>query len=130
MNSTEFLEVIHCLIRDLWQTSKIRPYVAGAILRGVTFDEARYQSFIGLQDKLHQNIARQRTLVSIGTHDLDTIKGPFTYDALPPKDIRFTPLNQTKEMNGEELMAFYDVRDISNLLSRQSLTYLVRFAER
>ncbi|EEA27619.1 phenylalanine--tRNA ligase subunit beta [Talaromyces marneffei ATCC 18224] len=89
-------------------TSKIRPYVAGAILRGVTFDEARYQSFIGLQDKLHQNIARQRTLVSIGTHDLDTIKGPFTYDALPPKDIRFTPLNQTKEMNGEELMAFYD----------------------
>ncbi|KUL90725.1 hypothetical protein ZTR_00267 [Talaromyces verruculosus] len=89
-------------------TTRIRPYVAGAILRGVTFDAARYQSFIGLQDKLHQNIARQRTLVSIGTHDLDTIKGPFTYEALPPKDIRFTPLNQTKEMNGEELMAFYD----------------------
>ncbi|EED20081.1 phenylalanyl-tRNA synthetase, beta subunit [Talaromyces stipitatus ATCC 10500] len=89
-------------------TTKIRPYVSGAILRNVTFDEARYQSFIGLQDKLHQNIARQRTLVSIGTHDLDTIKGPFTYEALPPKDIRFTPLNQTKEMNGEELMAFYD----------------------
>lgn len=83
--------------------------MAGAILRGVTFDAARYQSFIGLQDKLHQNIARQRTLVSIGTHDLDTIKGPFTYEALPPKDIRFTPLSQTKEMNGEELMAFYDV---------------------
>jgi phenylalanyl-tRNA synthetase beta chain len=89
-------------------TTKIRPYVAGAILRNVTFDEARYQSFIGLQDKLHQNIARQRTLVSIGTHDLDTIKGPFTYEALPPKDIRFTPLNQTKELDGEELMAFYD----------------------
>ncbi|RAO64336.1 uncharacterized protein BHQ10_000348 [Talaromyces amestolkiae] len=89
-------------------TTKIRPYVAGAILRGVKFDEARYQSFIGLQDKLHQNIARQRTLVSIGTHDLDTIEGPFTYEALPPKEIRFTPLNQTKEMNSEELMAFYD----------------------
>ncbi|KAK5072122.1 phenylalanine--tRNA ligase subunit beta [Lithohypha guttulata] len=89
-------------------TARIRPYVSGAILRNVTFDEARYESFIALQDKLHQNLARQRTLVSIGTHDLDTIKGPFTYEALPPKDIKFIPLNQTKEMNGEELMKFYE----------------------
>jgi phenylalanyl-tRNA synthetase beta chain len=44
----------------------------------------------------------------IGTHDLDTIKGPFTYEALPPKDINFVPLNQTKEINGEELMSFYE----------------------
>ncbi|KAK3328273.1 phenylalanyl-tRNA synthetase beta chain [Cercophora scortea] len=90
------------------ETAKVRPYVAGAILRNLKFTEASYQSFIGLQDKLHQNLARQRTLVSIGTHDLDTIKGPFTYEALPPKDIVFKPLNQTKEMNGEELMAFYE----------------------
>ncbi|KKK19045.1 hypothetical protein P175DRAFT_0436566 [Aspergillus ochraceoroseus IBT 24754] len=89
-------------------TMKIRPLVAGAILRNITFDQARYESFIALQDKLHQNLARQRTLVSIGTHDLDTIQGPFTYEALPPKDISFIPLNQTKKMNGEELMAFYD----------------------
>jgi len=46
--------------------------------------------------------------ISIGTHDLDTIKGPFTYEALPPKDIKFVPLNQTKSMNGEELMEFYE----------------------
>lgn len=37
-------------------------------------------SFIDLQDKLHQNICRRRTLVAIGTHDLDTIQGPFTYN--------------------------------------------------
>lgn len=91
------------------QTMKVRPLVSGAILRNIKFDQARYESFIALQDKLHQNLARQRTLVSIGTHDLDTIKGPFTYEALPPKDIKFTPLNQTKELDGEELMAFYEV---------------------
>lgn len=45
---------------------------------------------------------------SIGTHDLDTIQGPFTYEALAPKDINFIPLNQTKKMNGEELMQFYE----------------------
>ncbi|GMF81460.1 unnamed protein product [Aspergillus oryzae] len=90
------------------KTTKIRPLVSGAILRNIKFDQARYESFIALQDKLHQNLARQRTLVSIGTHDLDTIQGPFTYEALPPKDIKFVPLNQTQEMNGEELMAFYE----------------------
>jgi phenylalanyl-tRNA synthetase beta chain len=89
-------------------TLDVRPYCSGAILRNVTFTQERYESFIALQDKLHQNLARQRTLVSIGTHDLATIKGPFTYEALPPKDISFIPLNQTKKMNGEELMAFYE----------------------
>ncbi|KAF8864090.1 phenylalanyl-tRNA synthetase [Acephala macrosclerotiorum] len=89
-------------------TLKVRPYVAGAILRNIKFTQASYDSFISLQDKLHQNLARQRTLVAIGTHDLDTIKGPFTYEALPPKNIKFAPLNQTKEMDAEELMQFYE----------------------
>jgi phenylalanyl-tRNA synthetase beta chain len=89
-------------------TMKVRPYVSGAILRNIKFDEARYDSFIDLQDKLHQNLARQRTLVSIGTHDLDTLTGPFTYEALPPQSIKFIPLNQTQSMNGAELMTFYE----------------------
>lgn len=46
--------------------------------------------------------------VAIGTHDLDTLKGPFTYEALPPKDIQFAPLNVTKSMNAEEMMQFYE----------------------
>ncbi|KAJ8130301.1 hypothetical protein O1611_g3329 [Lasiodiplodia mahajangana] len=87
------------------ETAEIRPLIAGAILRGVRFTQASYDSFIGLQDKLHQNLARQRTLVAIGTHDLDTIQGPFTYEARTPENIRFRPLNQQKEMNGNELMA-------------------------
>nr|XP_016448062.1 PREDICTED: phenylalanine--tRNA ligase beta subunit, cytoplasmic-like isoform X2 [Nicotiana tabacum] len=89
------------------ETSKIRPYVVCAVLRGVTFDEARYNSFIDLQDKLHQNICRRRTLVAIGTHDLDTIEGPFTYEALPPSEINFVPLKQTRNFRADELMEFY-----------------------
>jgi phenylalanyl-tRNA synthetase beta chain len=80
--------------------------VAG-VLRGVTFDQARYDSFIDLQDKLHQNICRKRTLVAIGTHDLDTLQGPFTYEALAPSEIKFVPLKQTKEFTAKELMEFY-----------------------
>lgn len=89
-------------------TEQVRPYAAAAILRGVQFDERRYASFIALQDKLHTNLCRNRTLVAIGTHDLDTLAPPFTYEALPPQDISFVPLNQSKELNGRELMEFYD----------------------
>lgn len=39
----------------------------------------------------------------MGTHDLDKITGPITYEALPPKDIKFQALKQTKEMDGVEL---------------------------
>lgn len=83
------------------------------MLRGIKFTQERYDSFIGLQDKLHQNLCRQRTLVSMGTHDLDTVKGPFTYEALAPEDIVFVPLNQTKVMNARELMAFYEVGPVA-----------------
>nr|POF15212.1 phenylalanine--trna ligase beta subunit [Quercus suber] len=89
-------------------TAKIRPYFSCAILRNIKFTKARYESFIALQDKLHQNLARQRTLVAIGTHDLDTVEGPFTYEALPPEEIEFAPLNQTKNMNGKQMMDFYE----------------------
>ena len=54
--------------------------------------QERYASFIDLQEKLHQNICRKRTLVAIGTHDLDTVQGPFVYDAKAPADIHFRPL--------------------------------------
>lgn len=88
----------------------VRPFVVAAILRNVTFNPTSYSSFIDLQDKLHQNICRKRTLVAIGTHDLDTVKGPFKYDALKPEDIKFVPLNRTTSMNGVELMEALSVR--------------------
>lgn len=90
------------------ETAKVRQFVAGAVLRGIKFDRSKYESFIALQDKLHTNICRHRSLVAIGTHDLDHIKTPITYEARRPEDIKFIPLNQTKEMTGAELMEFYD----------------------
>ncbi|XP_013110575.1 phenylalanine--tRNA ligase beta subunit [Stomoxys calcitrans] len=95
------------VMKILPETAQIRPYAVAAVLRNITLNQAAYDSFIDLQDKLHQNICRKRTLVAIGTHDLDTVQGPFTYEARTPENINFTPLNQTKSMNGHELMEFY-----------------------
>lgn len=81
--------------------------MVGAVLRGITFDKLKYDNFIELQDKLHNNICRKRTLVAIGTHDLDKLSPPFRYMAQAPADLAFAPLNQSKKMNGLELMDFY-----------------------
>jgi phenylalanyl-tRNA synthetase beta chain len=90
-------------------TDKIRPYVVCAILRDITFTQDRYNSFIELQDQLHRNLCRNRTLVAIGTHDYDTITGPFSYDARDPTVIEFNPLTHAdKSFNGKELMEFYE----------------------
>ncbi|XP_055751249.1 phenylalanine--tRNA ligase beta subunit-like [Salvelinus fontinalis] len=89
------------------ETTVVRPHAVAAVLRNITFTQERYDSFIELQEKLHQNVCRKRTLVAIGTHDLDTISGPFTYTAKPPGDIRFKPLNQAKEYTAQELMILY-----------------------
>ncbi len=32
------------------------------------------------------------------------LQAPFTYEALPPEDIKFVPLKQTREFNAKELM--------------------------
>uniref|UniRef100_A0A3B3CHH3 Phenylalanine--tRNA ligase beta subunit n=1 Tax=Oryzias melastigma TaxID=30732 RepID=A0A3B3CHH3_ORYME len=89
------------------ETAAVRPHAVAAVLRNITFTKERYDSFIELQEKLHQNICRKRSLVAIGTHDLDTISGPFTYTARPPGDISFKPLNQTKEYTATQLMSLY-----------------------
>ena len=79
----------HCLLKPTPEakiivkpeTFEIRPYVVSCILRDIRFDVQSYNSFIDLQDKLHNNICRRRTLSSIGTHDLDRVSFPVTYEA-------------------------------------------------
>ena len=58
-----------------------------------------------LQDKLYHNICRGRSLVSMGTHDLDSEKGPFYYRALKPEEIKFRMLNRTEETSGTEILS-------------------------
>jgi phenylalanyl-tRNA synthetase beta chain len=97
------------------ETALIRPFIVGAVLRGVTLDAARYNSFIDLQDKLHQNLCRQRSLVAIGTHDLAKVSsagGEFTYEALPPESVSFVPLKQTRAFRADELLAHYAQHDL------------------
>ena len=86
------------------QVKQIRPFIAAAVLRKINFDQKTYKAFIAAQEKLHDTFCRARKYASIGTHDLDTIQGPFRYIAKDPKDFEFVPLNQQKKVNGLGMM--------------------------
>ena len=89
------------------ETLQVRPFVVCAVMRDIQFTEATYKSFIDLQDQLHRNICRKRTLVAIGTHDYDSLQGPFTYEALPPEEIKFKHLFAEKEMQAKEMLDWF-----------------------
>ncbi len=113
-------QVVHVLP----STAPLRPHFASAVLRmGQPFTPLSYASFIDLQDKLHQNLCRARKLVAIGTHDLDTIEGPFRYECKDPQAIRFAPLNKDTEYTAEELMTVYDVRGRASELESMVLIH-------
>lgn len=84
-----------------------RPFCVAAVLKNITLDQERYDSFIDLQEKLHQNLGRKRSLFAIGTHDLDKVQGPFKYVGIDPRNIKFVPLNETNEFTAMQLMEKY-----------------------
>jgi phenylalanyl-tRNA synthetase beta chain len=103
LNNVETRAEVHPSVNE------VRPYLLCAILRNITFTEETLKGFIELQDKLHNNICRKRSLVSMGTHDFDTVKGPFRYEARNSKEFKFRALNRTEENTGEELLQIYKV---------------------
>uniref|UniRef100_A0A0N4ZX65 Phenylalanine--tRNA ligase beta subunit n=1 Tax=Parastrongyloides trichosuri TaxID=131310 RepID=A0A0N4ZX65_PARTI len=94
---------------DFKGQSKVRPFVVGAVLKNVTLNDFIVKNLIDLQEKLHQNLCRRRTLVAIGTHDMDTLVGPFTYEFKKPEDIKFIPLNDTECMTAPEMFAKFSI---------------------
>jgi phenylalanyl-tRNA synthetase beta chain len=86
----------------------LRPYCVGGIIRDLEFTDLSLKSFMDLQDKLHHGLGKQRVLVSMGTHDLDKIQGPFEFTAEPLDSIKFVPLNLEKEMTGPEILEHYN----------------------
>jgi phenylalanyl-tRNA synthetase beta chain len=52
-----------------------RPYVTGAVVRGLDLDDAALESLIQLQEKLHATMGRDRAKGAIGIHDLTMLKG-------------------------------------------------------
>ena len=84
---------------------RVRPYVAGLIVRNVKFTDEALAHIMQFQEKLHQTLCRDRRKASIGLYDLSKVEGNIRYLALPLNDIRFRPLESEIEMSGPEILS-------------------------
>ncbi|HRU11804.1 MAG TPA: phenylalanine--tRNA ligase subunit beta, partial [Methanomassiliicoccales archaeon] len=100
----------------------VRPYVVGAVLRGVALDDKGIRSLMELQEKLHLTVGRRRAKVAIGVHDLDKVRPPFVYKAVPPDSLSFVPLAEDEAMTLAEVLERHEKgRDYRHLLEGKSL---------
>ncbi|WP_049997784.1 phenylalanine--tRNA ligase subunit beta [Halococcus sediminicola] len=91
-----------------------RPYVTGAVVRGLDLDEAGLDSLIQLQEKLHATMGRGRAKGAIGIHDLTMLKGQsrmdgsrnsIRYRGIDPDGESFVPLDSDAELTPQEVLA-------------------------
>jgi len=88
-----------------------RPYVTGAVVRGLDFDAESLESLIQVQEKLHATMGRQRAKGAIGVHDLVALKGTagtageksIRYTAMDPDEETFVPLESDEELTPREV---------------------------
>ncbi|MFQ3295719.1 MAG: phenylalanyl-tRNA synthetase beta chain, partial [Natrialbaceae archaeon] len=99
-----------------------RPYVTGAVIRGIDLDEDTLDSLIQLQEKLHATMGRKRAKGAIGIHDLAMLKGQkitdavdsagtrsIRYTGVEPAGDRFVPLEGDDDMTPEQVLSDHHI---------------------
>jgi phenylalanyl-tRNA synthetase beta chain len=85
------------------KTKNVRPFIVSAVIKNVVLTDDAITSLMQLQEKLHITHCRKRRKVAIGVHDLDKVHFPVLYTT-KPKDFKFIPLGEEREMNLEEIL--------------------------
>jgi phenylalanyl-tRNA synthetase beta chain len=83
---------------------KVRPFIAGAVVRNLELSEKMINGLIQLQEKMHETMGRRRDKLAIGLHDLSAVNPPFTYRAVKPEKVEFKPLEYDKNMQLGEIL--------------------------
>ena len=83
---------------------RVRPHIGGAVVRNLELSEKVINGLIQLQEKMHETMGRRRDKLAIGLHDLSTVEPPFTYKAVEPEKVEFTPLEYNRNMQLGEIL--------------------------
>ena len=81
---------------------KVRPNIAGIVVKDVSLSESSLKYLINFSEKLGSTLGRNRKKLAIGIHDLSAIEGDLVYDAAYEGSI--TPLGENSEAGFGEVM--------------------------
>ncbi|MGD2065952.1 MAG: phenylalanine--tRNA ligase subunit beta [Candidatus Bathyarchaeota archaeon] len=88
--------------------AQVRPYVVSAVVTDLDIDYDAIRELMEMQEALHWMIGRDRKKASIGVHNLDAVKPPFSYVTCAPDEIKFVPLDKTEPMTPQEVLEKHD----------------------
>ncbi len=96
---------------------QVRPYTACTIVKGLKFDDEKIHEIIDIQEKLHGSYGRNRKKLAIGIYPLEEIKLPIKFLAKKPEEIKFQPLEFSREINGRQILSQHPTgREYAHLL--------------
>jgi phenylalanyl-tRNA synthetase beta chain len=99
----------------------VRPFVVAGIVRDLKLTDATVKSLMDMQEKLHLTVGRHRKKVSVGVHDLDRVKPPFTYKAVEPHGAMFVPLASSEDMDLQQILERHEKgREYASILEGQA----------
>lgn len=97
--------------------AEVRPYIVGAVVKGLDLDEEKLSEIIEFQEDLHNGIGRKRRKVAIGLHNLDAVKFPVTYKTVD-SGFSFIPLEFEEEVTIKEILEHHPKgREYGHILS-------------
>jgi phenylalanyl-tRNA synthetase beta chain len=87
---------------------KLRPAIAGAVVKGITIDEPLLLQMIQIQEKVCETFGRKRKEAAIGLYDFDIMKPPIYYKGFKDNEIEFVPLEWKVAMRPTEILSQHD----------------------
>ncbi len=100
----------------------VRPHTVCAIVKGLKFTDEKIKEIVDIQEKLHNSIGRKRKKLAIGIYPLDKIALPIRFVAKKPEEIKFLPLEASREMTGMQILRGHPAgREYAHLLESENV---------
>lgn len=84
--------------------ASIRPYTVCALVKKLELNDEKIKEIIQIQEKLHITFCRKRKKAAIGIYPMEKIRLPIYFEARPPKEIVFQPLEAEKKMDALKIL--------------------------
>ncbi|MBW3004203.1 phenylalanine--tRNA ligase subunit beta [Candidatus Woesearchaeota archaeon] len=77
----------------------VRPHIAAFVAKGKKISDHFLKQLIQMQEKFCEAYGRRREKIAIGVYPAKKISFPVSYKAVPPRSVKFVPLEFMKELD-------------------------------
>jgi len=97
----------------------VRPYISCCYVTGLKFTDQMIKDLMGVQERFHAQLGRNREKIAIGISNFDLISPNISY-RVATEDIKFPPLGYTELMSPQQVLEKHEKgKDYRHLVSKK-----------